>query len=52
MGGKEEIEEYERGGAPWCITYTFMPDELEGILYRFGVKYIKLAGAYARTIPP
>ena len=53
MGGKEEIEEYERGGTPWCITYTFMPDELEGILHRFGVKHIKLAGpgAYARTIP-
>lgn len=53
MGGKEEIEEYERGGAPWCITYTFMPDELEGILQRFGVKHIQLAGpgAYARTVP-
>ena len=30
-----------------------MPDELEGILSRFGVKNISLAGpgAYARTIP-
>ncbi len=20
MGGDREIDEYERGGAPWCIT--------------------------------
>lgn len=34
-------------------TYTFMPDELKGILERLGVWDIKLAdpGAYARTIP-
>lgn len=53
MGGEEEIAEYEAGGAPWCITYTFLPDELEGILSRCGVKNIRLAGpgAYARTIP-
>lgn len=53
MGGEEEIAEYENGGTPWCITYTFMPDELENILKRFGVKNIKFAGpgAYARTIP-
>ena len=53
MGGDEEIAEYERGGAPWCITYTFMPDELEVILKRNGVKNIELAGpgAYARTLP-
>lgn len=53
LGGKEEIEEYERGGTPWCITYTFMPDELKGILERFGVKNIVLAGpgAYGRTLP-
>lgn len=53
MGGKSEIEEYERGGTPWCITYTFMPDELMEILSRYGVKNISLAGpgAYARTIP-
>lgn len=53
MGGDEEIAEYERGGTPWCITYTFMPDELRNILSGFGVKNIKLAGpgAYARTIP-
>lgn len=53
MGGKAEIAEYEAGGTPWCITYTFMPDELENILEKFGVKNISLAGpgAYARTLP-
>ncbi|MDE6419242.1 MAG: class I SAM-dependent methyltransferase, partial [Lachnospiraceae bacterium] len=53
MGGSEEIAEYESGGTPWCITYTFMPEELENILRRFGVKEITMAGpgAYARTIP-
>ena len=53
MGGREEIAEYENGGSPWCITYTFMPDELKGILGRYGVKDIRLAGpgAYARTLP-
>ena len=53
MGGEDEIAEYETGGTPWCITYTFMPDELESILKKFGVKNISLAGpgAYARTIP-
>ena len=53
MGGDEEIAEYERGGTPWCITYTFMPDELERLLVKNGVKKVKLAGsgAYARTIP-
>ena len=53
MGGEEEIAQYEQGGAPWCITYTFLPDELEGILKGFGVKNIQLSGpgAYGRTIP-
>lgn len=53
MGGTDEIAEYEAGGTPWCITYTFMPDELENILKRLGVKNISLAGpgAYARTLP-
>ena len=53
MGGDSEIAEYENGGTPWCITYTFMPDELEDILKHCGVKNIKLAGsgAYARTLP-
>ncbi len=53
IGGENEIAEYNRGGTPWCITYTFMPDELKNILSRCGVKNIRLAGpgAYARTIP-
>jgi len=53
MGGEAEIEEYERGGAPWCITYTFMPDELKRILTEAGVKNVALGGpgAYARTVP-
>lgn len=53
MGGEKEIAEFEQGGTPWCITYTFMPDELSAILSEFGVKNVKLAGpgAYARTIP-
>lgn len=53
MGGEEEIAEYDRGGTPWCITYTFLPDELKGILEGFGVREVQLAGpgAYARTIP-
>lgn len=53
LGGEKEIEEYEKGGTPWCITYTFMPDELSSLLEKYGVKNIKLAGpgAYARTVP-
>lgn len=53
MGGEEEIAQYEQGGTPWCITYTFMPDELESILAGYGVKDIRLSGpgAYGRTIP-
>ena len=53
LGGQQEIEEYEAGHAPWCITYTFMPDELERVLRGFGVKNIQLSGpgAYGRTIP-
>ena len=53
MGGEEEIAQYKEGGSPWCITYTFMPDELEGILSGYGVKNIGLSGpgAYGRTIP-
>ncbi|MBE6754796.1 MAG: methyltransferase type 11, partial [Ruminococcaceae bacterium] len=53
LGGEAEIEEYERGGTPWCITYGFMPDELKGILESCGVKNVRLAGpgAYARTLP-
>ena len=54
LGDPEEARRaYDRGETPWSISYQFMPDELEGILSRFGVKNISLAGpgAYARTIP-
>ena len=53
LGGEEEIAEYERGGAPWCITYAFLPDELAAILARRGLKDIRMSGpgAYARTVP-
>lgn len=46
-------EAYDRGETPWCITYHFMPDELERILQNCGAENICLAGpgAYARTIP-
>lgn len=44
---------YDNGETPWCITYHFLPNELQEILHNSGVKNIKLAGpgAYARTIP-
>lgn len=53
MGGEAEAAEYEKGGTPWCITYTFMPDELQALLEKQGVQNIQMAGpgAYARTIP-
>ena len=53
MGGEEEIAQYEQGGAPWCITYTFLPDELESVLAGYGVRNIRLSGpgAYGRTVP-
>lgn len=51
--GEKEIKAYDRGEAPWVITYAFMPDELKNILLGCKVKNIQLAGpgAYARTIP-
>lgn len=53
LGGQAEIEEYDRGGVPWCITYTFLPDELERILKNCRVKNIRLSGpgAFGRTVP-
>ena len=54
MGDVEETKKaYEQGDTPWCITYHFMPQELEEILRKHGVKNISLAGpgAFARTIP-
>ena len=50
----EEVRKaYDRGEAPWCISYHFMPDELKSILEKYGVKNVELAGpgAFARTIP-
>ncbi len=53
LGGQKEIDEYEQGKAPWCITYTFMPDELVRIMEGAGVRNIRLSGpgAYGRTVP-
>ncbi len=53
MGGDAEIEEFEKGGTPWCITYTFLPDELKRILEENGVEDVSLSGpgAYGRTVP-
>lgn len=50
---EESINAYNDGKSPWPITYLFMPNELENILKKNGVKNIRLAGpgAYARTIP-
>ena len=50
---EEAKQAYDRGEIPWSISYHFMPDELESILEKNGVKNIKMAGpgAYARTIP-
>ena len=51
--GDYEIKEYEKGNTPWCMTYTFLPNELEDLLKKYDVKNIKLAGpgAFARTVP-
>lgn len=53
MGGEAEIAAYDAGGAPWPITYLFLPDELKAILEQCGLKHIRMAGpgAFARTIP-
>ncbi|MBQ3094903.1 MAG: methyltransferase domain-containing protein [Clostridia bacterium] len=50
---EEAKRAYDRGETPWCITYHFMPDELERILRENGVKNVSLSGpgAFARTIP-
>ena len=50
---EETKKAYENGEIPWSISYHFMPDELERILEKNGVKNISLAGpgAFARTIP-
>lgn len=53
MGGEAEIDAYQAGGAPWPITYLFLPDELREILENCGFKKIHMAGpgAFARTLP-
>ncbi|MGE4485881.1 MAG: methyltransferase domain-containing protein [Oscillospiraceae bacterium] len=54
FGGEQEtLDAYDRGEAPWVITYGFLPDELAGILDHCGVKNIRLSGpgAFARTLP-
>lgn len=53
MGGEAEIRDFEAGGAPWCITYTFLPGELKSLLERYGVRNVRLAGpgAFGRTLP-
>lgn len=50
---EESKKAYDRGEAPWSISYHFMPDELKEILEKKGVKNVELAGpgALARTIP-
>ena len=50
---EKSMEAYDRGEAPWSITYHFMPEELKEILCKYGVRNISLAGpgAFARTIP-
>ena len=50
---EETKKAYDNGEIPWSISYHFLPDELEGILKKNGVKNISLAGpgAFARTIP-
>lgn len=50
---EESKKAYDNGEVPWSISYHFMPDELQRILKKNGVKNISLAGpgAFARTIP-
>lgn len=50
---EESKKAYDRGEAPWSISYHFMPDELKEILEKNGVKNVELAGpgALARAIP-
>lgn len=45
--------EYDKGNAPWPISYAFMPDELAAILTNCGAKDVSLAGpgALSRSIP-
>ena len=50
----ERIErEYAAGRAPWPHNYLFVPDELQEILVRTGLRDVRLSGpgALARSIP-
>ena len=44
---------FERGETPWPVSYAFTPGELQGLLERFGARYVRLSGpgALARSIP-
>ena len=44
---------FEDGGAPWPVSYAFMPDELLRILENAGAKEARLSGpgALSRSIP-
>jgi SAM-dependent methyltransferase len=50
---EKTAEAYDAGGAPWPVSYAFMPDELEAILKKYGGQHIRLAGpgALTRSIP-
>ena len=50
---EEARRAYDRGEAPWSVTYHFLPEELKGILEDCGARHVALSGpgAFARTIP-
>jgi len=50
---EETAADYDKGGAPWPVSYTFLPEELVSILERAGAEQIRLAGpgALSRSIP-
>ena len=45
--------EFDKGNAPWPVSYAFIPEELQAILKRHDLKNIKLAGpgALSRSLP-
>ena len=50
---EKTTDAYINGGAPWPVSYAFMPDELYEIMERYGAKNIRLSGpgALSRSIP-
>ena len=44
---------FERGETPWPVSYAFTPEELQGLLERFGACDVRLSGpgALGRSIP-